>query len=411
MKFGVLFTSCFNRKQLSRRAWILLCLCLLGIWGCPGKTTTPTTPETETPTPTPAPSGTETPEVEDTPTPQTGSCDNYGDRPDDALRALEPDGDPYNIIMECTGDIDWYKLELSSLPVDLEIVLNDIPDKRDFDIVVYDSSLRELEDGRSAQSGNTEERLTLTVEHETLLYLKIYSYSGQGVATLTVTGTEPDENGADPEPDFEQVSYEEVLSEEFPFYPRGSSTGLLEQSVETLVVEPVTCQIDGTELTGELSIGNYAHVERELLESADYIDGWAIVVFNGSQDVLNQLTLTIQVTIFDPGIDLDVSVPSEMEIRGSDYLISKSGDNVYFTSQSYGDFLGNSQNDIRISSGVVGDLGDLFSQDIFTQQVDVEWKFEDDEGNACSGRARGDTIVDFQITNSFQWLSGIGRNR
>jgi hypothetical protein len=312
--------------------------------------------------------------------------------------------------MDCTGDIDWYKLELSSLPVSLEIVLTDIPTKSDFDIIVYDSRLNELENGRSAQSGNIDETLLLTEKKATLLYLKIYSYSGRGQATLTITSSElEDEPGDGPDdPDFEQFTYEEVLSEELPFYPRGSSVGLLEQSTETLRTEEISCQVGDTELTGELSIGHYAHVERELIESIDYIDGWALVVFNGSQELLNMLTVTIRVTIFAPRLDLEITIPSDMDIQGNDYLVSKSREDVYYISQSYGDFLGNTSNDIQVFSGVVGDLGDLFADEIFTQQVEVEWRFEDENGPGCSGQATGKPIVDFEMRKYFHQFSGTG---
>ena len=114
----VLYYSCVRdviAKHASRFCLLILCFGLMGIWGCPGKTTAPTVPETETPVPSPSPTGTETPGGEETPTPETAtaneSCDNYAENPEDVLRVLETDGDPYSVIMECTGDIDWYKEE------------------------------------------------------------------------------------------------------------------------------------------------------------------------------------------------------------------------------------------------------------------------------------------------------------
>jgi hypothetical protein len=318
---------------------------------------------------------------------------------------LETDGEPYSVVMECTGDIDWYKIELQSLPKFVEIILTDIPAKSDFDIIAYDSNLEELEDGRSAQSGNIDEKISFTVTNDSLIYLKIYSYSGRGDATLTITAKKSNnQNNGGQDADFTQLTYEEVLFEKFPFYPRGSSVGILEQSVENLIVKPISCRIADTELTGELMIGQYAHVERELIESVDYIDGWALVVFNGSHEFLDMLTVTVRITIFAPGLDIEVKIPSSMEIDGGDYLISNTRKNVYYVSESYGDFLGNSRNDIRISSGVVGDLGELFSNDIFTQDVEIEWQFEDENGLKCSGRSVGKPIVDFKIGNNFRWF-------
>ncbi len=403
-------------KQGTRFCLLLLCCLVIELVGCKGKTTTPTIPETETPVPFPSPTAVATPDAEatptPTPTPAEGSCDRYGENAEDPLKALEPDGEPYTVVMDCTGDIDWYKLELSSLPVSLEIVLTDIPDKSDFDIIAYDFRLNEMEDGRSAQSGNVAEYLSLTEEQDSVLYLKIYSYSGRGAATLTITGSELEDepgNGTD-DPDLNQLTYEEVLSEELPFYPRGSRTGLLEQSTETLRTEAISCQMAETELTGELSIGHYAHVERELIESIDYIDGWAVVVFNGSQELLNILTVTMRVTIFAPSLDLEVTIPSDMETQGNDYLLSKTREDVYYISQSYGDFLGNSSNDIQVFSGVVGNLGDLFADEIFTQQVEVEWRFEDENGSSCSGQATGKPIIDFEIRKYFYRFSDTGMN-
>lgn len=376
----------------------------------------PIFPEIETPVPSPNPTSTQPHTGEETSASENMSCDNYAENADSpGLKLLEPDGEPLLVTMDCTGDIDWYKIELSSLPKTLKILLTDIPDESDFDIFVYDSQLNELEDGRSARSGNIEERLSFVADNDPVMHLKIYSYSGRGEATLTMIAEdieEPTTPTPTPTPDdtgseFEQLTYEDVLFTTFPFYPRGTDVGPLEHSVETVVVEPIICQVSDTELSGELTIGHYAHVERELLESVDYIDGWALAVFNGSEELLDMLKVTIRVTIFAPALDLEVTVPSDMEIQGNDYLISETETDVYYASQSYGDFLGNTNNDIQISSGVVGDLGDLFSNNIFTQAVEVEWRFEDDDGTICSGKVYGDPIIDFEDQMFFRRFIGI----
>ena len=74
---------------------------------------------------------------------------------------------------------------------------------------------------------------------------------------------------------------------------------------------------------------------------------------------------------------------------------------MYYIAQSYGDFWANSSNDIRISSGVVGDLGDLVSDNIITQQVEVQWNWTRSDGTSCSGRTKGKQIVDLYNT---QWM-------
>ena len=172
-------------------------------------------------------------------------------------------------------------------------------------------------------------------------------------------------------------------------------SSLLERSVETTITKSVFCQLTDSQLTGTFTIGNYAHVERDFLSSIDYIDGWALVVFNGSKELLNNLTLTIRVTLYAPDVDLEVEVPYTMEIDGNDYLTSISENGVYYLSHNYGDLSGNSSSDIRITSGVVGDIGDLFANNIFTQQVEVSWEYADESGGYCSGRVSGRSIVDF----------------
>jgi len=384
----------------------LLLLVNIGIFGCKGTTINPTDPSTITPlpdpteSPDPTPIATETPAGEETPTPASGSYDAYAETPDDPnIETLEVDDEPYIITMDYTADIDWYKIQIPEDTNTLSISLADIPEECDFDIVAYDSDLTELENGRSAQSGNTSEHLLLSPV-DSLIYLQIYSYNGRGEAVLTLT-TEGTDEGTDEGDEIIQLTYEEVLSTYYPLYPRGTSFGLLEHSVETIEADQITCQTLDDTLFGELTIGNYAHVERELLESTDYIDGWAVVVFNGPVDVLDGLKITIRVTIFAPELDLEVEVPSEMEIEGYDYLVSETGNNVYYISRSYGDFWTNSSNDIRISSGVVGDLGDLVSDNIFTQQVEVHWSLTNSDGTSCSGRTKGKQIVDFEITKRF----------
>jgi hypothetical protein len=273
-------------------------------------------------------------------------------------------------------------------------------------MILYDSELNEL--GRSTQSGNVDESLVLVVE-DSLLYVQIYSFSGIGEALFMLATDEntsgkdseeptqetPDEEPQAPDEELRQLTYEELLATEFSLYPRGNHVGLLERSVETLVVQPIFCQLPNSEVSGEITIGNYAHVERDLLEAIDYVDGWALAVFNGSQELFDLLTITIEVTVFAPELDLDVTVPPDMEIRGNNYFTTSSGNRVYYISQSYGDFLGNSSNDIQISSGVVGELGELFSNNIFTQNVEVEWQIDAPDGTSCSGRMNGRSIVDF----------------
>ena len=380
----------------------------LGMSGCKGTTINPTEPVTPDPTPTPTPDpdeptpvATETPTPpvgEGTPTPNSGSFDGYADTPDDpTIKTLEPDSDPYVITMDYTGDIDWYKVAIPGGTEVLNVSLTDIPERRDFDIVAYDADLIELENGRSAQSDNAPEYLSLTPEGA-LIYLQIYSYRGKGKATLTLTTEEPEEPE---EEDISHLSYEEVLSTYYPLYPRGTFSGILEHSVETVNTEEISCQTSTGILEGELTIGNYAHVERDLLELTDYIDGWALVVFDGPIQVLEELTITIRVSIFAPELNLDVEVPFGMEVDGSDYLVSNTETDVYYLSESYGDFWSNSSDDIRVTSGVLGEFGGVASTDIFTQKVQVEWSLISNEGTFCSGRARGKTIVDFEMNNFF----------
>jgi hypothetical protein len=374
--------------------------------GCKGITTAPTDPNVVTPTPAPnvtTPTPAETPGQatgEGTPTPTEDNYDGYADTPDSpTIRTLEPDDDePYLITMEYSGDIDWYKIDVPQRTGTLSINLTDIPQNSDFDIVAYDEELNELENGRSTQSGNASESLIL-LNPEELLYLQIYSYSGRGNATLTITSEERAEGADDSvEPEISQLTYEEVLSTYFPLYPRGSSSGLLEHTVETIEVEQVACKYGIAELSGDLTIGNYAHVERDVLTLTDYVDGWSLVVFNGSQQMLDAITVTIRVSIWTSGSGLDITVPFEMQIDGSDYTVSDTDNDVYYLATSYGDLLSNSSNDILISSGVVGDLSSIVGNDgFFTQQVEVDWEATLSDGSFCSGSTFGKQIDDFEI--------------
>ncbi len=46
--------------------------------------------------------------------------------------------------MDCTGDIDWYKIEISQLPARLEIELVNLPGNSDFDLIAYNANLVEM---------------------------------------------------------------------------------------------------------------------------------------------------------------------------------------------------------------------------------------------------------------------------
>lgn len=393
-------------RNMIFRVFLLLIIgaLLLEISGCKGKTVNPTSPAIETPTPEPGPTETADPDNQSpTPTPKDDGCDSYGETSDDPdLLVLVPDGEPLTVSMDCTGDIDWYKIEIASPPATLEIELFNLPQNSDYDMIAYDANLMEMKNGRSAQTGNVDEQLLLEVT-DSLIYLQIYSYNGWGTATLRISladeneddEEEEEEDEEDEEDEFQQLAYDEILEQEFSSYPRGTMTSLLERSVETVVTKSVSCQLFDSQLTGTFTVGNYAHVERDFLQLIDYIDGWALVVFNGSKEVLDRLRVTIRVTLYAPELDLKVEAPYYMDVDGNDYLISNSRSNVYYVSQKYGDFSGNSSSDIRITSGVVGDLGDLFANNIFTQQVEVNWEYEDDAGSFCSGSVSGRPIIDF----------------
>ena len=410
-------------RQIQLYALLLaFCAGMLGLPGCQRTTNGPTSPAVDisSPSPSPVPAEPENPEKGETPSSSTGSCDNYADHADDVnLEVLKADGIPVTITMECAGDVDWYKIELSEVPAKLEVLLQNlprVPEGSDFDLILYDSQRYELENGRSAQSGNYDEKLSLTVNDSTL-YLQIYSFSGRGEAALIVTakgnedsgdtsGDETPEDGVDEtlstdeEETIEQLTYEEVLSTYFWSYPRGNSSDLLERSVETVIERSISCRLSDSDISGVLTIGNYAHVERDLLQSIDYIDGWALAVFNGSKNLLDTLKLTIRVTILDEsGLDVQVSVPVEMTIQGDEYLVSDEEKGIYYLSQTYGDLFGKSHRDLQIFSGVVGEAGEQLSSSIFEQQVEIEWQIEDRDGMVCSGQAVGKRIADFELGN------------
>ncbi len=379
---------------------------ILGLSGCQETTNNPTSPIVgpSSPTPSPTPIEPDNPK-EEMSSSNAGGCDNYADHPDDpSIKVLKVDGSPVTVTMECAGDVDWYKIELVHVPVKLDILLHDIPDGRDFDLILYDSQRYELENGRSAQSGSYDEKLSLSVDDATL-YLQIYSFSGRGEAELTVTaegmvGRGSGDGTSDDGGEGDQLTYEGVLSTHFWSYPRGNLSDVLERSVETVVERSLFCRLSDSDISGTLTIGNYAHVERDLLEAVDYIDGWALVVFNGSKSLLDTLKLTIRVTIVDEsGLEVQVSAPIEMDIQGDEYFVSGEGDNVYYFSQTYGDLFGKSRRDLQIFSGVVGESGEQTSRSIFEQQIEIEWQVEDNDGRVCSGQEVGKRIADFKLGN------------
>lgn len=396
------------------------CLMQLGLVGCDGTTSNPTGPSNIVPTPTatgtpdpnqtplptptsspaPTPLATGTPDPNQTPlptptaTPTVTSSYNYGANTpyDPNIRTLQVDGTAYPIMMDYTGEIHWYKVRIPDNAETISVSLTAIPEKCDFDLAAFDSKIKEI--GRSSHTGNTIERLVVSPV-ESLLYVQIYSYNGRGEALLTlkIEKTKDVSPGNTPS----QLTYEQVLTTYYPRYPRGTASKFLERSVESLATEEITCRASDTLLSGKLIIGNYAHVGRELLESVDYVDGWAVAVFNGPVSLLDKLKVIIRVTIFAPELGLQVQAPPEMQIEGHDYLLSDTGGNVYYLAQAYGDLWRNSSGDIRISSGVVGDAGVLFSNRIFTQQVDVQWSWTTSNGTTCSGKATGKQIIDFEM--------------
>ena len=388
-------------RSITIRIFILLLgLFILTLAGCDGTTNQPTTPTDGKATPTP------TADKDDTPASVETSCDHFADTITATdIETLYADGIPVVINMECASDIDWYKIEFPSSPVELEVSLLDLPQKGDFDIVLYDADEEAIVDGRSALSGNADEKFTVVLEGVEA-YLQIYAYTGAGQATLIVKANDvapdaeptPDEDEpeATPTPAIEQLTYEEVLADEFPFYPRGTISDVLEKSVETVITKPITCQLLNSELSGEFKIGNFAHVERDLLRATDYIDGWGLVVFNGSKELLDLLELTIRVSIFAPELELEIEIPPNLEMNGNEYLTTKTESRTYYLAHSYGDLFGNSAGDIRVSSGVVGNLGDLFTKNIFAQQIEIEWQYEDADGTSCSGNLTCKQVLDFE---------------
>ncbi len=400
------------------RVWISLIvgtlLLAVGIGGCKGTTINPTepvvdpTPNPDIPTPvpsgtptvpagdatpTPIPPGTPTaPADEATPTPVSPSYDGYADTPDDpTIKTLEAAEASYEVTLEYTGDIDWYKIAVPEDAATLSIELFDIPTQSDFDIVAYDETLTELINGRSTQAGNVSELIEIDEPGE-LVYLQIYSYSGRGNAKLSITAT------TEETPDIEHLTYENVLSTEYSLYPRGSFSGLLERHVETETVENVTCQGVLSSLEGTLTIGTYAHVERNILTLTDYIDGWALAVFNGTVQNFDEMMISIRVSIASEELGLTVNAPPDMRVQGGQYLKSNTKDDVYYVVVTYGDLWANTTNDIRMSSGVVGDLGTLLSNEIFAQEVTTDWSVRLPDGTRCSGEAEGSPIEDFETS-------------
>ena len=419
---------------VSRNAFSALCLAIVLLLGaCSNPSSSPTQPEVDAESTLPA----EVPEelVEDppdkelTPGPEGDSCDDFADnREDFDLPVLPTDGTPLAVSMECASDVDWYVIELQESPVKLEILLSGLDEDSDFDLKLYDAQFVELENGRSSQSGSSDEELSLMVDGSRL-YLQVYAFSGRGEAELEalagqvkeLEGEDADDESAEA-PDaesetdwengeenseeevIEQLTDEELLNTTFWFYPRGNSSDLLERSNETRATHPIYCDLSGAGIWGELTIVNFAHVERDLLESVDYIDGWALVVFNGSKSMLEQLEITIRVKILASELDAEVEIPVEMMLNGDEYIASKRRKGVYYLSQSYGDLSAKSDGDLKVSSGVVGELGEESSSAIFEQQVDVEWLIEDSEGGICSDQASGYSIADFELGNYLRTL-------
>lgn len=375
--------------------------------GCKGTTINPTgpvanpTPDPDSPTPVP----TETPEIpegEGTPTPVTASYDGYADTPDDpTIETLETDKDTYIVTLEYTGDIDWYKIDVPENTGVLFIELTDIPEQGDFDLVAYDAELVEFEYGRSTQAGNASEFLKIE-EPGTLAYLQIYSYSGRGTAQLTLT-TEELQEPID-EPVVEHLSYEDILAFYYPLYPRGDFSGLLERYTETVTVEPIECQGDTDRFEGTLTIGMYAHVERNVLTLTDYVDGWTVAVFDGPVQYLDKMTITIQASIATPKDMLKIEVPSDMQIWGEWFLKSHSEEDVYYVTETYGDLWDSNSDDIRLSSGLIGDFGTFWSSDIFVQEVTLDWRLTLPDDTQCSGSAEGLPIEDFGTRMLQPWM-------
>ena len=399
---------------------------------CKGVTTNPTGPAFDDDTPdavsSPKPAITETPDPDKTATPTTSdavSCDNYADHATDAtMRTLTLDGTPLRVVMECAGDVDWFKIELKKTPQKVTIALTDLSQESDFDLTAYDSTLQELENGRSSRSGNSDEELTLELE-EAVTYVQVYAFSKRGEALLTVTiedaaasptGTPtpetddaewsltPTPEDEDDESDVNQLTYEQLLRTHYSDFPRGTTSGLLEQSVETAQTATISCRKAGaTVLSGELTIGNFAHVKRGLLESVDYLDGWAFVVFNGSKQLLDHINLTMSLTISSSNLDMQVHLPTGMEQIGKErFMIDKEAQNVYYVAQSYGNLEADSSKDLRISSGIVGESDDAATTSdgsLFKQTVDVSWEFVTSDGLTCSGDEEGKAIADFELGN------------
>lgn len=397
-----------------------ICALFLSFAGCKGVTDNPTSPaldETPVAQSSPKPTITTTPTTDKSETPvpsNSSSCDNYADSPTDKnLRTLNLDGSALRVVMDCAGDVDWFTIKLPSGSTKLKITLTDMSSESDFDLIAYDSSLKELKNGRSSRSGNSDEELLLTVD-DSMLYVQVYAFSKRGEALLTVTAMSSNASGTTtptptpkpdsmitptPTPEINQLTYEQLLHSKFWNFPRGTNSALLERSVETIQTKAISCRKSGDKnaiLTGEFTIGNYAHVERDLIKSVDYVDGWALVVFNGSTQILDLLHLKTRLNISSNNLNMVVNIPAEVHRDASDeFSIESEEKGVYYLAHFYGDLSQSSAKDVRISSGVVGKANDV----VFEQNVDVEWEFEGENGYLCSGSEDGKKIADFELGN------------
>ena len=91
---------------------------------------------------------------------------------------------------------------------------------------------------------------------------------------------------------------------------------------------------------------------------------------------LDSLSITIRMTIVAEELEVEVTAPSRMETRGDDYFVSKTSQDVYYLSQTYGDLTGKSRKDLQISSGVVGELGEQMSDTIFSNRLKSNGKLK-----------------------------------
>lgn len=77
------------------------------------------------------------------------------------------------------SDVDFYRIRLGSLWTNKNITvkLQNIPDGRDYDLIVYDSTGTKVL-GKSSNQGNTDESITFLGEVSKEYYVKVYSVSG-----------------------------------------------------------------------------------------------------------------------------------------------------------------------------------------------------------------------------------------